>query len=76
MSLLVLDSKNLKFLNILLELAKNVGVKAELIETDQSIEEYEDNVFAEEIMKGAEGGFLSEQETIEFLNELRSDIEK
>ena len=76
MSLLVIDSKNSKFLNIILELVKNVGVKAELIETDKSIEEYEDEFLAEEIMEGGKDGFLSEQETTEFLNELREDIEE
>jgi hypothetical protein len=73
MALLVIDSKDNGFLKVLLDLVKKFkGAKAHLIDTDKSIEELEDAFLAGEIGKGVDSGFLTKEETNDFLDELRS----
>ena len=75
MALLVIDSKDNGFLKIILDLVKRFkGAEARLIDTDKSIDEVDDEFLVKEIQKGAESGFLSDEEAKEFLKELKDVI--
>ena len=72
MAILVIDSKDSSLLNIILELVKKFkGVKAEFIDTNDSIEELDDKAFINEMVEASKSGILMEDEATAFLNELK-----
>ncbi|RLD66271.1 MAG: hypothetical protein DRI84_05095 [Bacteroidetes bacterium] len=72
MAILLIDSKDNAFLNLLVELVKNVkGVKARYIDGDENLEELDDKAFLEEMISSSKSGILSSNETDSFLDELK-----
>lgn len=72
MAILVIDSKDSSLLNIILELVKKFkGVKAEFIDTNDSIEELDDKAFMNEMIEASKSGILLEDEKTAFLNDLK-----
>jgi len=72
MAILVIDSKDSSLLNIILELVKKFkGVKAEFIDTNDSIEELDNKAFMNEMIEASKSGILKEDEATAFLNELK-----
>jgi len=73
MAILVIDSKDSSLLNIILELVKKFkGVKAQFIDTNDSIEELDDKVFMNEMVEASKSGLLLDEEASAFVNELKT----
>jgi hypothetical protein len=71
MAILLIESKDTAFLNLLVELIKKVkGVKAQYIDGDENLEELDDKAFLEEMLSSSKSGILSGNETNRFLDEL------
>ncbi len=72
MAILLIDSKDNAFLNLLVELVKKVkGAKAQYIDGDENLEELDDKAFLEEMISSSKSGILSSMETDRFLDELK-----
>jgi len=73
MAILVIDSKDSSLLNIILELVKKFkGVKAQFIDTNDSIEELDDKAFMSEMVEASKSGLLLDEEASAFINELKT----
>ena len=72
MAILLIDSKDNAFLNLLVELVKKVkGAKVQYIDGDENLEELDDKAFLEEMISSSKSGVLSSKETDRFLDELK-----
>ena len=72
MAILLIDSKDNAFLNLLVELVKKVkGSKGQYIDVDENLEELDDKAFLEEMISSSKSGILSNKETDRFLDELK-----
>ena len=72
MAILLIDSKDNAFLNLLVELVKKVkGAKAQYIDGDENLEDLDDKAFLEEMLSSSKSGILSNKETDRFLDELK-----
>ncbi len=72
MAILIIDSKDNAFLNLLVELVKKVkGAKAQYIDNKEDLEDIDDKAFLEEMISSSKSGVLSDKETKDFLNELK-----
>ena len=71
MAILIVDSSDSGFLNIILNLVNRFkGAKAELIDTNKSIEIVDDAEFLKEMIEASKDGVVSEDEKQAFLKEL------
>ncbi|RUA24332.1 MAG: hypothetical protein DSY76_08065 [Bacteroidetes bacterium] len=72
MAILLIDSKDNAFLNLLVELVKKVkGAKAQYIDDDENLEELDDKAFLEEMISSSKSGVLSSKETEHFIDKLK-----
>ncbi|MBN2669844.1 MAG: hypothetical protein JXR60_11535 [Bacteroidales bacterium] len=72
MAILIIDSKDNLFLKSILTLVQKFKeAKAELIETNKSIEVVDDDEFLKEMIDASEGGVLDSDETSDFMKELK-----
>ena len=72
MAILLIDSKDTAFLNLLVELIKKVkGAKVKYIDDDENLVELDDNAFLEEMVISSKSGVLTNKETNHFLEKLK-----
>jgi len=76
MAILLIDSKDNVFLNLIMELVKKFkGAEAELIDTDDSIVDIDETSFLQDMVNSSKSGLLSKEETDDFMNELNEAAE-
>jgi hypothetical protein len=72
MAILLIDSDDNGFLNLLVELIKKVkGAKVRYLDSNEKPEDIDDKAFLEEMINSSKSGILSREETDNFLNELK-----